>query len=117
MACRAPRAAHEWTVEFSEDRLCSLGLVEAGLGRRRLQQLGGLADRNAEHGTVRHVAEDAPVATLGRHLRRRRRRQGAHLTDRTAARLLGETGRRIRKTTGEGEMKSRANRTLTITYV
>ena len=97
--------SHEWTVEPSEDGLCSLGLVEAGFSRRRLQQLGGLADRHAKHGAVGHVAEDAAVATLGRHLWRRGRRQRADLVDRTPARLLVETRR---QTTG-GEMKSKAS--------
>lgn len=60
---------------------CSLGFVEAGLGSRGLQQLGGLAGRNAEHGAVGDVAEDAPVAPPGRSLRGRGRRQGAHLVD------------------------------------
>lgn len=46
-----------------------LGLVEAGLSSRSLQQLGGFAGGDAEHGAVGDVAEDAAVPralSLGR---------------------------------------------------
>lgn len=54
---------------------CSLGLVEASLSCGSLEQLGGLADWNPEHGAVRDVAQYAPVTAFGRYLWRRGRRQ------------------------------------------
>lgn len=45
-------------------QLCSLGLVEAGLSRSCLEELGGLADGDSEHGAVSDVAQDASVAAL-----------------------------------------------------
>lgn len=66
---------------------CSLGLVEAGLSCGRLQELGGLADWDPEHGAVSDIAQYASVAALRGHLWRRGGCQGADFVNQPAGRL------------------------------
>lgn len=68
-------------------QLCSLGLVETGLSRSCLEELGGLADRDPEHGAVSDVAQDASVAALWRSLRRGGGSQWARFVTPSAAHL------------------------------
>lgn len=78
-----PSQHHERTVH----RLRSLGLVEAGLGSSCMEELGGLADRDPEHGAVSDVTQDASVAAFWCRLRRRGRSQWAHFVTPSAAYL------------------------------